>query len=473
VGRSSSDDEELRVLPYNLEAEKAALGAILINPALLEQALAVLRPEQFFRRAHRSIYKAIIELDERKVVPDMVTVFDELRRRDELEDAGGPAYVSSLTDGVPRSANVRHYCELVRETAVLRELIDLGKGLVDTAYKGEERSTEIVAMADRRIIDLQRGNLAGRMFDLRESMAGLYEDLERRANSHGAILGVDTGFPTLNELTFGWQPGDMIVIAARPSIGKTAFTLNTAVAAARAGKRVGIFSLEMRRRQLEYRLLSNISKVPLTRILGGYLGDGDYEGLVPAMAVFNELPIFVDDRSGLTAVDVRSACRRLKNEGGLDLVVVDYIQLMSSTMSSKGHNRNAEIADISRRLKVLADEVGVPMLVLSQLSRAGRDRTDKRPRLEDLRDSGALEQDADLVLFLHRKDHRQSGITECILEKQRNGPTGTVNLSIDRDTQTFTDQGLEPEQPALPPAPPAAEGEPVTRPPKGWRRKPR
>lgn len=467
------DDDELRVLPHNLEAEKAVLGALLINPKLLEQALAIVRPEQFFRRAHRAILKAIVAIDEAKATPDYITVKNELARAGDLEESGGPAYISALTDGVPRSSNIEHYANIVRETSVLRELIELGKNLVDGGYQGEQTSSEILAHADRRVIDLTRGNLAGRMFDLRESMTGLYEDLERRANSHGTILGVDTGFPTLNELTFGWQPGDMIVIAARPSIGKTAFVLNSALASAKAGKRVGIFSLEMRRRQLEYRLLSSIAQVPLTRILGGYLGEADYERLVPAMSVFNELPIFVDDRSGLTAYDVRSSARRMKNEGGLDLVVVDYIQLMSSTLQSKGHNRNAEIADISRRLKVLADEVAVPMIVLSQLSRAGRDRTDKRPRLEDLRDSGALEQDADLVLFLHRKDHRASGVTECILEKQRNGPTGTVNLSIDRDTQTFTDQGLEPEQPALPAAPPPAEGEPVAKPPKGWRRRSR
>lgn len=447
------------------------LGAILINPELLEQTVAIVRPEQFFRRAHRSILQAILRLDEQKIVPDFITLRAELERHGEMEEIGGPAYVSALTDGIPRSTNVEYYAGIVRETAVRRELIELGNTLTTEAYKGEKLAPEIVAMADRRVIDLQRGNLAGRMFDLRESMSGLYEDLERRSNSHGQILGVDTGFPTINELTFGWQPGDMIVIAARPSIGKTAFTLNTATAAARAGKVVGIFSLEMRRRQLEYRLLANFSQVPLTRILGGYLGEADYERLVPAMAELQRLTIFVDDRSGLSAWDVRSSCRRMKAEHGLDLVVVDYIQLMSSTIESRGHNRNAEIADISRRLKVLADEVSVPMIVLSQLSRAGRDRNDKRPILSDLRDSGALEQDADLVGFLHRKDHRASGLTEFILDKQRNGPTGTINLSLERDTQTFTDQGLEPEQPALPPPDPAKVEEP--KPPKGWRRRPR
>lgn len=463
-------DDDGRVLPHNLEAERALLGALLINPSLLDQAIAVVSPRQCFRRAHRAILTAIVQLDERKIIPDVLTVKDELARLGDMDEVGGAAYLSALTDGVPRSANVVHYAGLVRDAAVLRDLIALGSRVVDDSYAGERHARDIIAEIDRQMIALQRGHGGGELVDLRASTSDLIADIERRASNHGQILGVDTGFPTVNDLTFGWQAGDLIVIAARPSIGKTALTLNTAVAAARSGQRVAIFSLEMRRRQLEYRLLSSLSQVPLTRILGGYLGDDDYTRLVAGMATLAELPIHVDDRSGLTAADVRSACRRMQAEAPLGLVIVDYIQLMSATTEHRNHNRNAEIADISRRLKVLADEIAVPMIVLSQLSRAGKDRHDKRPILSDLRDSGALEQDADLVCFLHRKDHRASGVTEFILDKQRNGPTGTVNLSLDRDTQTFRDDGLEPEQPALPTPTPAA-GTP--KPPKGWRRRPR
>lgn len=291
------------------------------------------------------------------------------------------------------------------------------------------------------------------MQSLRTSAPALYTDLEWRVAHKGELTGIDTGYPSINELTLGWQHGDLIVIGARPSIGKTTFVLNSAVHAATAGKRVAVFSLEMRRIQLEYRIVAQLSQIPLSRILGGHIGDVDYPHISHALGLMAELPLEIDDRSGQNFWDVRGACRRLKAEGGLDAVIVDYVQLMPGSLERRGATRNEEITDISRRFKVLADELEVPIILLSQLTRENEKRTDPRPKLSDLRESGALEQDADIVAFLHRKNHREGGVTNFIIEKQRNGPTGTVNLTLVRDVTTFLDGGEEPVEPKPEPEP--------------------
>lgn len=437
-----------RPLPHNLEAEKAVLGAVLVNNAAWHVASQLLAPESFYRNAHRIIFRAFREIiDERQSVADLVTLKAAVQRAGNLDDCGGPSYLSALTDGVPRSSNIAHYASIVQDLARRRSLIALGAELLESSY-GDGQTIEIIRKADQDIVNLQRGSTIGAMTDLRASSAGLYEELERRASTRGQLTGQTTGFPTIDALTGGWQRGDMVVIAARPSIGKTVFTLNTADHGAEAGARVAIFSLEMRQRQLELRRLSSLSGVPLTRIMRGDLGEVDYERMAGAMGQLGERAVFVDDRAGRTVWDIRAACRRLKSEGGLDLVVVDYIQLVAGTLDRRGATRAEELADVSRRLKLLADEVQVTILVVSQLSRAGDSRADKRPILSDLRDTGALEQDADMVCFLHRADHKASGNTELLIEKARNGPTGTVMLSIDRETQTFTEAPERSEEPA-------------------------
>jgi replicative DNA helicase len=461
-------DPSERILPHNLEAEKAVLGAVLINNAQLDRLAGVIRAGDFFRHAHRMIYEIAFELHERRVEVDLVTVKDEATRRGELEELGGPAYISSLTDGVPHSANATYYAAIVREMATRRRCIDVGDEMLVAAYDGETRSSEIVATADKAIIELQRGAEPGRMVDLRTTAGELYGWIEKRVELRGQLTGVTTGFPSLDELTLGWQAGDMIVVAARPSIGKTALILNNAIATARTGKRVAIFSLEMRTRQLQGRMLAHLAALPLRRIMAGHLAPDDFTKLAEAMGVMHELPIYVDDRGGQSIWDIRAACRRLRlDEGGLGLVIIDYLQLMPGTLDRRGATRNDEMTDISRRTKVLADECSVPILALSQLNRGADSRTDKTPQLSDLRESGSLEQDADIVLFLHRKNHRASGPTAAILGKQRNGPTGTVTLTFDRETQTFADAGLEPEEVPLPDAGPAEQ---KPRPPRGWRR---
>lgn len=462
-----SDDVEMRVLPQALDAEKAVLGAMIINNAVIDQVLAVLTAEHFFRRAHQSIYKAIITIAlTRRAAVDLVMLRDELTLMRELDECGGPAYISAICDGVPRSANAQYYAGLVREKALLRRAIAIGNQLVVDGYADDAISADLIRDADHAIVGLQRGTISGRMRNLREAAGEVYGVIEHHMAHKGELLGVTTGFQSLDELTLGWQAGDMIVVAARPSIGKTAFVLNTVIAASRAGKRAAIFSLEMRRRQLEYRTLSTLSGVPLTRIMSGYLGDPDLERIGEATGLIAELDIEIDDSAAMSIWDIRTSCRRLKSDRGLDLVVIDYFQLMRATGGGRRHTqRREELEEISRAVKVLADEVSVPILLLSQLSRASEDRPDKRPRLTDLRETGALEQDADIVCFLHRKHHRESGTTNFIIEKQRNGPTGTVNLTISRETQTFTDGGDDP-----PPEPKPAEGEKKPRPPRGFRR---
>lgn len=456
----SVDELATRTLPHNLEAEKVLLGSLLVTPALLDRVVQIIRPKDFFRRGHQAIFTAMVKLGiNGKSEADLTTLNAELERTGELDEVGGPAYISALTDGVPRSTNAPYYAAIVKEKALLRQLIYVGNDILVDAYDAEQPVETIISKADKAIVDLQKGVTSDRLLDVRETSAALYAALEHHVAHKGELAGVETGFASINELTDGWTSGDMIVLAARPSIGKTAFVLNTAVAGARAGKHVAIFSLEMRRRQLEYRLLAQLSGVEVTRIRKGYLGDTDLERVGAAMSDLNTLPLWIDDRGSQTVWDIRAACRRLRAEVGLDLVVIDYIQLMAGDGERRETNRQQELATISRRLKILADEISAPLIVLSQLSRAAESRQNKRPQLSDLRDTGALEQDADLVCFLHRNSHKESGTTNFILEKQRNGPTGTVNITFDKEKQQFVDGGEDLEQPPATEAPPPPEGQ--------------
>jgi replicative DNA helicase len=428
-----------RVLPHDIEAERSVLGSVLIHNSVVDHAAEVLTGAMFYRDAHRRIWKSMTALADARQGIDPITLTTELARTGDLKDVGGPAYLASLVDGLPHSANVPYYAGIVREKFLLRQLIHAGSQLVAHAYDGARTSTEILIEADRALLDAQFHGEAGGLVEMKERASELFDDLEALVANKGQLLGLDTGFPSINDQTQGWQSGDLIIIAARPSIGKTAFVVNSAIVPARQGKHVAIFSLEMRRRQLERRMLSFLSGVPLSKIQTGYLTDSDYKGLATALGILAELPLYINDRSGLTVSNIRLACRRQRHEHGLDLVVVDYVQLIRGSLDRRAATRNEELGDISQRLKWLADELSVPVIVLSQLKRIGH----SRPSLDDLRDSGSLEQDADLVCFLHRKNHKESGITNFILEKQRNGPTGTVNLSLDRDIQLFTDAGQQ------------------------------
>lgn len=428
-----------RTLPHNLDAERAVLGAIMLNNAAYEVASPIVSASDFYRDGHRRVFAAFDRLLEWKDgTVDLLTLREELAKRGELEEAGGAVYLSALIDGVPRSTNIEHYARIVFEKAQLRRLIFAMNRVQASAYEGEEAPAVILAQADKAILEIQSGNGSSRTIVLRDTTNALLQNLEHRHKHKGELSGVDTGFKSINEVTLGWQPGELIVIGARPSIGKTTFVMNSVAASAQAGRRPAVFSLEMRRQQLEYRLLSSLSDVPLSRILSGHLIPSDWEKVSKALGIMGEMQIYINDQAGLTIGDVRSECRRLRAEDGVDLIVVDYVQLMAGMLDGKA-TRNEQITDTSRRAKTLADELGVPVILLSQLSRANEKRNDPRPKLSDLRESGALEQDADIVGFLHRKNHRVGGLTYFIIEKQRNGPTGTLKLSLDRDVVTFTD----------------------------------
>lgn len=433
--------------PHSLDAERSVLGAALLDTAVADYVTSRLTPAAFYRRAHQVIFDAMRALRDTGRPVDLLTLVAELGPA----DVGGPAYLTGLIDGLPHGSNVAHYADILEDCRTKRDLGSYARKLIEAIAGGDKSSHVLLVEADRDLLALQGGR-AGRLAPL--SMTALFRDLEDRVAHKGELRGLPTGFDSLNQLTGGWQRGDLIVLAARPSIGKTTLVVNQTVAAARAGATVAFYSLEMKRQQLAYRILSSLSGVPLTHLLNGLIASGDYVLLTDALNVIDTLPIWIDDLTSRTAWDIRASCRQLRAERGLDLVVIDYVQLMAGTLARRNATRNEEMTDISRRLKMLAGELDVPVILLSQLTRASEARADPRPKLTDLRESGALEQDADLVILLHRKNHKASGATQCIIEKARNGPTGTLMLTLESEVTRFVDGG---EEPAPEPAPTPAK----------------
>lgn len=426
-------------LPHNLEAERSVLGAVLVHNKGFFAAAEHVKASDFFRSAHRNIYAAIeVALERPNGVADLVTVSDVLRSKGLLEDVGGPAYIAALLDGVPRSTNVEHYARIVADKSLLRRLIAVGQELTTKAYIGEDEARSILTEHDRAVVALQRGAGVSSMLSIGTRTGAMLEYLEARRLTRGQVTGVPTGFQRIDDQTSGWQPGDDVIVAARPSIGKTSFVLYSIYAAALAGHRAAMFSLEMTREQLEIRLLSMLSGVPVSKLSGGWVSsDEDWAAIAQAVSTLGDLPLYIDDTSSRTIEDIRRECRQLQAEGGLGLVAIDYVQLIQGS-SRKGANRTEELTHISRAVKVLAKELHVPILLLSQLSRASEKR-DEEPRISDLRETGALEQDADIVMFLHRKDHREDGPTKAIFAKGRNIATGSVLLNFSHATTRFSD----------------------------------
>jgi replicative DNA helicase len=427
-----------RPLPHNLEAEKCVLGAILINNPAFNQAAEVIDSQDFFRDAHRRIFDKMVALSERNEPVDLVTLKDELGRSGDLEDVGGPAYIASLTDGVPRSANVEYYAKIVKEKSTLRRLIQSATEVLGRAYEAEEDADELLDQAERSIFQIAEHRLRAGFVRIGEMVDSGYQLIEKLQQHKGLVTGVPSGFVELDEMTSGFQKSDLVIVAARPSMGKTSLVLNMALhAGIEGGKTVGIFSLEMAREQLFLRMLTSEARVDAHRFRGGFLGEQDYTRLVAAFARLHDAKVYIDDTPSIGILEMRAKCRRLKMERGLDLVIVDYLQLMQGR--GRFENRQQELASISRSMKILAKELEVPILALSQLSRAPESRGDHRPQLSDLRESGALEQDADVVVFIFREDMyavdgevrpEASGTAEIIVGKQRNGPTGTVRLAF-------------------------------------------
>jgi replicative DNA helicase len=427
-----------RTLPHNLEAEKCVLGAILINNHAFNQAAEVLDAQDFFRDAHRRIFDKMVALTDRREPVDLVTLKDELSRGNELEEVGGPAYISSLTDGVPRSANVEYYAKIVKEKSTLRRLIQSATDVLGRAYEAEQDADVLLDEAERSIFQIAEHRMRAGFISVGELAAGGYQLIEQLQQHRGLVTGVPSGFADLDALTSGFQKSDLVIVAARPSMGKTSFVLNIALhCGVEANKTVGIFSLEMAKEQLFLRMITSEARVDAHRFRGGYLGEQDYARLVDAFGRLHDAKVFIDDSPALGILEMRAKARRLKLEHGLDMLVVDYLQLMQGR--GRFENRQQELASISRALKILAKELEVPILALSQLSRAPEARGDHRPQLSDLRESGALEQDADVVLFIFREEMysndgdpkpEMEGIAEILIGKQRNGPTGTVRLAF-------------------------------------------
>jgi replicative DNA helicase len=428
-----------RTLPHNLEAEKSVLGAILINNQAFNQAAEVIDAQDFFRDAHRRIFEKMVGLTDRSEPVDFVTLTDELTRSGELEEVGGPAYVSGLTDGVPRSANVEYYARIVKEKSTLRRLIQASNEVLVRAYDAEEDADDLLDEAERTIFSIAEGRMRSGFVKLSELVDGGYAMLEQLQANRGLVTGVPSGFVELDEMTSGFQKSDLVIVAARPAMGKTSFVMNIALnAALEAGKSVGVFSLEMSKEQLFLRMLTSEARVDAHRFRGGFLGEQDYERLNGAFARLHDAKVFIDDTASAGILEMRAKSRRLKLEHGLDMLIIDYLQLMQGR--GRFDNRQQELASISRSLKILAKELQIPILALSQLSRATETRADHRPQLSDLRESGALEQDADVVMFIYREEvYAQNeeekrpeveGMAEIIIGKQRNGPIGSVPLAF-------------------------------------------
>jgi replicative DNA helicase len=427
------------VTPHTIEAEVAVLGGILINDTRLFEVVDVLDAGDFYRDAHQKIYRVILELSSEGGAVDLVTVQERLKRKGLLEDVGGPMYLSGLTSGMPRSTNVAHYARIVKESATRSGLINAANRILTDAAQADEDARTLLDKAEGLIFQLSQSAVTGDFVDAAQLVSEGIPAVESLLETKKGATGVSTGFADLDEMTRGLQPGSLALLAARPSMGKTALALNLAYNVAAAGKVVGFFSVEMARQELFMRLLASVSKIDGHRLQHGYVSQGDYTRMSDGFSRIANTGLCVDDSSVLSVLDIRGKARRLKARKGLDLVVIDYLQLMQLP---KAENRNLAVADVSRALKLVARELNVPVLALSQLSRGLEGRGDKKPMLSDLRDSGALEQDADLVMFIHREEvysptPENAGCAELIIAKQRNGPTGNVKLVWHREQTRF------------------------------------
>lgn len=430
-----------RIPPQNLDAEQSTLGSMLLEKEAIYKGAEILRPEDFYREAHRVIFEVVVHLANKGEPVDLITVSEELKQRGMLDKVGGVAYLTQLVNFVPTAANVEHYANIVAEKSLLRSIISVATNIVKMGYEGTEEVDVILDRAEKEIFEIsQKRNVKG-FVSLRSILVETFERIEKLYESKGGVTGLPTGYPDLDRMTAGLQPSDLIILAARPSMGKTTFALNLASHAAVEVKvPVVIFSLEMSKEQLALKLLCSEAGVDNQRIRTGTLRDDDWPKLSHALGRLSDAMLFIDDTPGISALEIRAKARRIKSEHGLGLIIIDYLQLMQSR--SKSENRQQEVSEISRSLKALARELDVPVIALSQLSRAVEQRADKKPTLADLRESGSLEQDADIVGFLYREDYYnpetdRKNITELIIAKQRNGPVGTVDFFFQKEFSKF------------------------------------
>jgi len=424
-----------KVPPQDLNAEAAVLSAMLIDEWAVARAIEMLKEEYFYKKAHRLIFRAMTKLFETNSQIDLITVIDELKKDGHLEEVGGTPYISEISDIVSSSANIEAHAAIVREKAILRNLIITTTKIAEECYNSTKPSRDIVEDAEKEIFKVTENLLQEGFESISNIIPETLQNIERIAASKSRTIGIATGFPELDSLTGGLQPGQFVVVAGRPSMGKTSFAMNIAFhTALYQQSHVGIFSLEMDKVKLLMRMLSSGAEVPLSEMLQGYGIDQNKIFLITTVAEkLAEAPIFIDDRGGNTMMDIRSKARRLKAEEGLDLLIIDYMQLLMPEVSRQ--NRQQEISEISRSIKNLAKELRLPIIAVSQLSRAPETRSEKRPVLADLRESGAIEQDADIVIFIYREDYyktpedkSEQGLAEIIVGKNRNGPQGSIKV---------------------------------------------
>jgi replicative DNA helicase len=432
-----------RIPPHSLEAERAVLGAILLERESLPKAVELLKPTDFYKEGHRKIFDTMIALFERNEPVDLLTLSEELRRREFLEEVGGPAALAGLVEEAATAAHLLAYGGIVRERALLRDLIRVATEIISESYEGREDVDKLLDDAERLIFQISERRMQGSAIPVRAILKDTFEHIERLYERKEHVTGLATGFEDLDKMTSGFQPSDFIIIAGRPSMGKTAFALNIAKhAGVENRKRILILSLEMSKEQLVQRVLCTQARVDSHKVRTGYLEPRDWTRLTHAAGALAEAPIFIDDSPGLSVLEARAKARRMKAEHGLDLIVIDYLQLMRGR---NPENRQQEISEISRSLKALAKELIVPVVALSQLSRAveARQGKDFRPQLSDLRESGALEQDADVILFVYRperyglQDEDGERVSEIIIGKQRNGPVGSVKVTFMPEYASF------------------------------------
>jgi replicative DNA helicase len=434
--------DSLKLPPHSIEAEQSVLGGLLLENEALDKIADILSPTDFYRHDHRLIYEHIGNLIERNKPADIVTVAESLENSAALSSIGGIAYLGALAQNTPTAANIRRYAEIVHERAVMRKLVEVGSNIAESAYSPQGRDAQqLLDEAEAKIFQIAEGGKRSSQgfLDMKfilPKVADRIDYLYQRENQ-GDVTGIPTGFADLDERTSGLQPGDLIIVAGRPSMGKTAFSLNIAENVALDTKLpVAVFSMEMAATQLATRMIGSVGRLDQHRMRNGNLDDEDWVRLATALGKLNDAPVFIDEGAGLSSFDVRARARRLHRQcGKLGLIVVDYLQLMTAPAGRQGENRATEISEISRSLKALAKELDVPVVALSQLNRGLEQRTDKRPVMSDLRESGAIEQDADLILFIYRDevynpDSQDKGTAEIIIAKQRNGPIGRVRLTF-------------------------------------------
>lgn len=432
-----------RIPPQNIDAEKSLLGAILISEESLPDITEIVKPQDFYDERHRHIYEAMWNLYEKHRPVDILTIRDELKKKKLIEKAGGNAYLSELASFVPTSAHAKAYAEIVNKAAVRRRLIAAAASITETAYDEDSETMEILGEAERSLFEVSEQNVKNDLISISDLLSETFDRLEELHTNKGSIAGYKTGFPDLDRVTAGFHKSDLIILAARPAMGKTALALNFATNVARINnKAVLVFSLEMGRQQLINRMLSDASGIDSFKLeTGGFTGE-DFQQISEAMGELSELPVFIDDTPGLTVMEMRTKARRAAHDHEIGMIIVDYLQLMSGSSKRSMDNRVQEISEISRGLKLIARELDVPVIALSQLSRTVESRSPQIPMLSDLRESGSIEQDADIVMFIYREDYYnpdtdRQNIANLIIAKHRRGATGDVELFFDKQRVRF------------------------------------